>query len=95
MSNWIPISASQHASKHFLPRQGYSFSAGQQVIPILLADLSKLIPLYALGFIQLDNTYQACSGHLKLFKRVREEPGSQPGCLCCSDQGRRDREMVA
>jgi hypothetical protein len=58
MPNWIALSPSQHAGKHFLPRQGYSFAADQQAVPILLAELSKLIPLYALGFIHQNNTYQ-------------------------------------
>ena len=58
MPNWIAISPSQHAGKHFLPRQGYSFAADQQAVPIILAELSKLIPHYALGFIQQDNTYK-------------------------------------
>jgi hypothetical protein len=58
MPNWIPISPSQHAGKHFLPRQGYSFAAGQQVIPILLAELSKLLPHYPLAFIHHGSIYQ-------------------------------------
>jgi hypothetical protein len=58
MPNWIPISPSQHADKNYLPRQGYTFAAGQQAVPILLAELGKLMPHYALGFIQHNNTYQ-------------------------------------
>ena len=57
MPNWTGISKTEHASKHFTPRQGYSFAATQQVVPILLAELSKLIPLYALGFIQKQETH--------------------------------------
>ena len=58
MPNWIFISSSQHANKYFIPRQGYSFATGQQVVPLLLAELPKLLPHYVLGFIQQDNTYQ-------------------------------------
>ncbi|KXB09106.1 hypothetical protein AKJ60_00930 [candidate division MSBL1 archaeon SCGC-AAA385M11] len=58
MLNWIAISLSQHATKYFLPRQRYFFASGQQVIPILLAELAKLIPHYSLGFIHQDDTYQ-------------------------------------
>jgi hypothetical protein len=58
MPNWIAISPSQHANKHYLPRQGYSFAADQQAIPILLAELSKLLPHYALAFIHQGSTYQ-------------------------------------
>jgi len=57
MPTWKAISKSEHASKHFIARQGYSFAAKQQVVPILLAELSKLIPLYALGFIQQQEAY--------------------------------------
>ena len=46
MPNWIALSPSQHGGKHYLPREGYSFAAEQQVIPILLAELSNLIPYY-------------------------------------------------
>jgi hypothetical protein len=58
MPNWIALSPSQHANKHYLPRQGYSFSTDQQAIPVLLAELSKLLPHYPLAFIQQDNIYQ-------------------------------------
>ena len=58
MPNWKALSPSQHATKHYLPRQGYSFANNQQVVPILLAELSKLIPHYSLAFIQQDNTYK-------------------------------------
>jgi len=58
MPNWTPISPSQHANKHYLPRQGYSFAADQQAIPILLAELSNLLPHYPLAFTHQDNTYQ-------------------------------------
>ena len=57
MPTWKAISKSEHARKHFIARQVYSFAAKQQVVPILLAELSKLIPLYALGFIQQQEAY--------------------------------------
>jgi len=58
MPNWTAISPFQHADKYYLPRQDYSFAADQQVVPILIAELSKLLPHYALAFIQQDSTYQ-------------------------------------
>lgn len=58
MPNWIALSPSQHAGKHYLPRQGYSFAADQQAVPILLAELSKLLPHYPLAFILQENSYQ-------------------------------------
>lgn len=51
MSQWIAVSRSQHADSYFWPRQGYGFAAQQQVVPVLIAELTKLLPHYALGFI--------------------------------------------
>jgi hypothetical protein len=57
MSRWIALSPSQHAEKGCLPRDGYTFAAGQPVAHILLAELSRLLPHYALGFIQQDEVF--------------------------------------
>jgi hypothetical protein len=57
MPTWKAISKTEHANKHFIARQGYSFAAKQQVVPILLAELTKLIPLYAIGFIHQQEAY--------------------------------------
>ncbi len=46
------MSRTQHADTYFWPRQGYGFAAKDQVVPILIAELTKLLPHYALGFIQ-------------------------------------------
>lgn len=56
MPNWTALSPSQHASKHYLPRQTYAFTADQNSVPILIAELSKLLPHYALAFIHQDNS---------------------------------------
>jgi len=52
MPEWIAVSRNEHADKTFMPRQGYGFAAQQQVVPVLIAELTKLLPHYALGFIQ-------------------------------------------
>jgi len=52
MSEWIAVSRTQHADSYFWPRQGYGFAAQEQVVPILIAELTKLLPHYALAFIQ-------------------------------------------
>ncbi|WP_172116137.1 SapC family protein [Halomonas hibernica] len=52
MSDWVAVSRSQHADKHFLPRDGYTFALDRPVIGILIAELAKLLPHYALGFIE-------------------------------------------
>jgi hypothetical protein len=57
MSNWIALSPTKHATKHYLPRQAYTFTADKNTVPILTAELSKLLPHYALAFIHQENLY--------------------------------------
>ncbi len=58
MGEWIAISRTQHAKKKYRPRAGYEFAAKQQVVPVMLAELARLLPHYALGFMQAeDATY--------------------------------------
>lgn len=59
MAQWIALSKTQHAKHSYLPRQGYTFAVNQAVAPVLLAELPKLLPHYALGFIQQETGYQA------------------------------------
>jgi hypothetical protein len=58
MSEWVALSRTTHAEMHWRPRDGYRFTAYQQIIPVLVAELAKLIPHYALGFIQQGESYQ-------------------------------------
>lgn len=60
MQSWIAISRNEHANSHWRPRHGFEFAAEQQVIPVVIAELAKLIPHYPLGFVKTENdTYQA------------------------------------
>lgn len=59
MTQWTPVTRSQHADKRYLPRKGYTFSINQTVASILLAELPKLVPYYVLGFIRKTSSYQA------------------------------------
>ncbi|WP_087720923.1 SapC family protein [Salinicola salarius] len=60
MPEWVAVSRTQHADRHYQPRQGYRFAAEQPVASILLAELGKLLPHYALGFIQQgESAYQS------------------------------------
>lgn len=58
MPEWIALSRTQHADQYYLPRQGYGFAAKQPVANVLLAELPKLLPHYALGFIPQGEGYQ-------------------------------------
>lgn len=59
MSQWIALSRTQHAEHFYLHRQGYTFAVNHAVAPVLLAELPKLLPHYALGFIKQEAGYQA------------------------------------
>lgn len=59
MPQWIALSRSQHIGSYYLPRQGYGFAADNQVVPVLIAELTKLLPHYALGFIKQEAGLQA------------------------------------
>lgn len=51
MSSWVAISKTEHARKYWLQKDGYAFAAKQQTVPVLQAELPKLIPHYVLGFL--------------------------------------------
>ena len=59
MPEWIALSKTDHAQSLYWPRDGYHFAINQAVAPILLAELPKLVPHYALGFIRQEAGYQA------------------------------------
>lgn len=51
MSSYTALSKTGHASSRFLPRDGWRFAAGVQHVPVLQAELPKLLPHYALAFV--------------------------------------------
>ncbi|WP_346799129.1 SapC family protein [Halomonas sp. Bachu 37] len=57
MTQWIAVSRTQHADKHYLPREGYDFASKQPMAQVLLAELAKLLPHYPLGFIKQGEHY--------------------------------------
>lgn len=57
MPQWIALSRTEHSSQHVLLREGYHHSAKQRVVPVLLAELNKLIPHYVLSFIRHGESY--------------------------------------
>lgn len=58
MTQWIAVSRTEHADSHWRPRQGFGFAADLQVVAILIAELSKLLPHYVLGFVRNGDQYQ-------------------------------------
>ena len=51
MSKLIALSPTTHANKKFLPRDRYHFTKEKSFAPILLAEISHLIPHYPLAFL--------------------------------------------
>lgn len=59
MNSLIALSPSTHATKKFLPRERYHFVKEKNFVPILLAELSHLIPHYLLGFVKNGDRFLA------------------------------------
>lgn len=59
MASWIALSRTEHANAQWQPRQGYGFAAELQVAEILLPELAKAVPHYALAFVKNQEDYQA------------------------------------
>lgn len=57
MPQWTALSATAHRDTRLLPRDGYRHAAHDPVVPVLLAELNRLIPHYALGFITREDAY--------------------------------------
>ncbi|SFM69125.1 SapC protein [Ectothiorhodospira mobilis] len=58
MTHWQAISRNDHAQTRYRPRDKYHFAQAEQVAPVLLAELPKLLPHYTLGFIAMEQGYQ-------------------------------------
>lgn len=56
MTEWIALSRSQHAEHGYTPRTGYHHATEQMAVPVLLAELPKLLPHYVLGFVKHNDT---------------------------------------
>ncbi|MEX1198727.1 MAG: SapC family protein [Pseudohongiellaceae bacterium] len=58
MTRWTAVSRQQHANARWKPRKGFEFARPLQVVDVLIPELSKLLPHYALAFIQRDGNWQ-------------------------------------
>ena len=52
MTRWIALSRTHHRDASYLPRQGYAHASHDRVAPVLISELGKLLPHYALAFIR-------------------------------------------
>lgn len=57
MPEWIALSRHEHRKLHFLPRAGYAFAGGHHLVPVVMAELGKLLPHYTLSFILQKERY--------------------------------------
>lgn len=56
MNNWIPVSKTNHAHATWIKRQNFTFAESMQTVPILMAELNKLIPQYVMAFLKNNDT---------------------------------------
>jgi hypothetical protein len=57
MPEWITLSKTAHRDARLLPRDGYRFAENERAVPVLLAELNKVIPHYVLGFVPRGEGY--------------------------------------
>lgn len=57
MTQWTALSKTAHRDKRLLPRDGYAHARHEVVVPVLLAELPRLLPHYPLGFIARGEGY--------------------------------------
>ncbi len=55
MATWKPVSRKDHFTSHWKARNGFQFFVGQHVVPVMLAELAKLLPHYVIGFVKNDS----------------------------------------
>lgn len=59
MPNIIALSPAKHSSYSFSPRDGYHFAKQQSAVPILLAELNRVLPQYPIAFLPENDQYTA------------------------------------
>lgn len=58
MSNWIAISKSNHLHSKWKAREGFEFASQDEVAPVYLGELTKLVPLYTLAFMKIEGRFK-------------------------------------
>jgi hypothetical protein len=71
MITWMPLSHDVLGPARYWPVNTYLHCARQSACPMVLAELSRLLPLYALGFLRLATGYQPVAllgmGHANVY----------------------------
>lgn len=58
MTQWTALSKTDHSQSFYWPRNGYQFAKDEQAVPVLLAEIGKLLPHFMLGFIKDSEYYK-------------------------------------
>lgn len=59
MPNLIALSPTKHSTHSFTSRDGYHFAKQQSAVPILLAELNRVLPQYPIAFLPENGHYTA------------------------------------
>ncbi|MCK0163731.1 SapC family protein [Marinobacter sp. S6332] len=54
MTEWIALSRTTHAGQTYKAREGYQHAEGQMLVPVLVAELAKVLPHYVIGFVKTE-----------------------------------------
>ncbi len=69
MARWVPVSKDRHGAVRYRPLRSYAFAAELTLVPVCLAELSRLIAFYPLVFVS------RAEGGFALCALVGLEPG--------------------
>lgn len=58
MTSLIPITPNRFASRAWKPSQGYGFAATSHMVPVVAAELPKLVPDFPLAFVGRDQRFE-------------------------------------
>ncbi|NLW03821.1 MAG: SapC family protein [Pseudomonadaceae bacterium] len=58
MSEWVAVQKSEHKDTRWVKHSHYRFAQGDALVPVLLAELSELLPFYPLAFVATEEGFQ-------------------------------------
>lgn len=57
MSSWQAVSRTGHSTKYWKTRNGFEHYSSEHLVPVLMAELTKLVPHYTLAFTESEGVY--------------------------------------
>lgn len=55
MPRWVPITKERHGTLRFRPPESYAFASTLTMVPVVLAELPRLVPFYPLVFVRRED----------------------------------------